>query len=200
MKNQFSQGALILDTRDTAAFGGVHIPGSINIGLDKQSANWIGMVLDPGQALILVVTSEDAYREMCAQLHRIGYDNIIGYLYGGITAWQEAGYPITQLWQLSAQQLRDNVEQGHSCIVDVRTDTEWQSGHIQGARHLPITELLKGKQEELSSGEEIIAVCGVGYRGNIAASYLQQQGFVHVHSLAGGMKAWQNRGYPLVTD
>ena len=67
-------------------------------------------------------------------------------------------------------------------------------------RHQPTTGLLKGKQGQLPATEEIVALCRVGYRGNIATSYLQQQGFAHVHSLAGGMKAWQSRGCSLVVD
>ncbi|ACL04039.1 beta-lactamase domain protein [Desulfatibacillum aliphaticivorans] len=191
------QGALVLDARDTASFGGVHIPGSINIGLKKQTANWIGMVIDPKADLILVVPDEKAYHDMEIQLHRIGYDRIIGYLYGGITAWQEEGLPITQLWQISPEKLKNKLAKGQpKYFFDVRTPAEWASGHIQYADHLPITQLLKSPPD-IPKDEEVIVTCAVGYRGNIAASFLQSQGFEHVHSLAGGMKAWINSGYPV---
>ena len=84
VKEHLERGVVLLDTRDTASFGGVHIPGSINVGFAKQTANWIEMVIDPEADLILLVTDEKAYDNMCVQLHRIGYDNIVGYLYGGI--------------------------------------------------------------------------------------------------------------------
>ena len=106
VKMEIDNGALVLDTRDTAAFGGVHIPDSINIGFAKQTANWIGMVIEPDAKLILIVSDEKAYEEMTIHLHRIGYDNIIGYLYGGLAAWQEAGLPIRQLWQISTEKLK----------------------------------------------------------------------------------------------
>ncbi|MGD9973504.1 MAG: rhodanese-like domain-containing protein [Desulfatirhabdiaceae bacterium] len=195
-KTVMENGATILDTRDTAAFGGVHIPGSINIGLAKQTANWIGMVIDPSDDLILVVTDETAYDAMCLQLHRIGYDNIIGYLDGGIGAWQESGYDIHQLWQISAKLLNQKIEAGSSLVLDVRTRAEWDSGRIAVAQHLPLTQLLK-QPPDIPKTREIIVTCGMGYRGNIAASFLQQAGFNHVHSLAGGMKAWINAGYPV---
>lgn len=67
------------------------------------------MVLDPTAELILIVTDAQAYDAMVVQLHRIGYDNIIGYLYGGIAAWQEAGYPIDQLWQISPAKLNTKI-------------------------------------------------------------------------------------------
>ncbi len=197
VKDLLDKGAVILDTRDTAAFGGVHIPGSINIGLAPQSANWIGMVIEPGSQLILVVTSESAYDEMTKQLHRIGYDNILGYLYGGISAWQEAGLPIGQLWQISAHRLYEKLQTGnYDYLFDVRTPAEWASGRIKEAVHLPLNKLLK-EIPDIPKDKEVIVTCGIGYRGNIAASYLQRHGFTHVHSLAGGMKAWINAGYPV---
>lgn len=191
------QGAVILDTRDTAAFGGAHIPGSINIGFAHNSANWIGMVIEPDAELVLVVTSTEAYDEMTRQLHRIGYDNIIGYLYGGIAAWQESGLPIGQLWQISAQRLFQKLQSGsYDYFFDVRTPSEWAAGRIEQAVHLPLNKLL-AEIPDIPRDKEVIVTCGVGYRGNIAASYLQRHGFTHVHSLAGGIKAWINAGYPV---
>jgi len=197
VKEEIDRGAVILDTRDTAAFGGVHIPGSTNIGFAKQTANWIGMVIEPGSELILVVTDEKAYNDMCTQLHRIGYDNIIGYLYGGIASWQEMGLPIAQLWQISAADLKEKLKlKDYKHLLDVRTPAECAMGGIQDAKYLPLTELLKGAPD-IPKDEEIVVTCGMGYRGNIAASFLQGEGFEHVHSLAGGMKAWVNAGFPV---
>ncbi|GBC63413.1 MBL fold metallo-hydrolase [Desulfonema ishimotonii] len=197
VREHMERGAVILDTRDTAAFGGVHIPGSINIGLTRQTANWIGMVIDPDAELILVVDNEAAYAEICTQLHRIGYDRIWGYLYGGMKNWQEEGYPIEQLWQISAERLAEKLKDGgKKHFFDVRTQAERETGHIAGAEHFPLPALLK-EVPDISRDEEVIVFCGVGYRGNIAASYLQNQGFRHVHSLAGGIKAWKNAGFPM---
>jgi len=199
VKQEIDQGALVLDTRDTAAFGGVHIPGSINIGFAKQTANWIGMVIEPTAKLILLVSDERKYELMKTHLHRIGYDNIIGYLYGGIAAWQESGYPINQLWQISTEKLKSKLEKGrYDFFYDVRTQAEWDNGHIDEATLYPLNTLLK-QTPEIPKDKEVIITCGVGYRGNIAASYLQSQGFQHVHSLAGGMMAWRNSGLTVVS-
>ncbi|MGD9017477.1 MAG: rhodanese-like domain-containing protein [Desulfobacterales bacterium] len=197
VRARLDAGATVLDARDTAAFGGVHIPGSINIGLAKQTANWIGMVIDPTAELILVVADETAYNAMCTHLHRIGYDNISGYLYGGIAAWQEAGYPIRHLWQISAETLKEKMGGNHRLLIDVRTPAEWQAGHVEGAKHVPLTALLNAPPD-FPKNEEIIAMCGIGYRGNIAASYLEGLGYSHIHSLAGGMKAWLSAGYNVI--
>jgi len=199
VREEIDRGAVILDTRDSAAFGGVHIPGSINIGFDKQTANWIGMVLDPESELVLIVNDESSYHAMVTQLHRIGYDSIIGFLAGGIAAWQEMGYPISHLWQISAATLHKKIgNKRYGRFIDVRTDTEWQGSHIHGAEHIPLSRLLEEPPVD-PRDMEIIVTCAIGYRGNIAASFLQSRGFEHVHSLAGGMKAWMNAGYPTAT-
>lgn len=199
VKAELDRGVVLLDTRDTASFGGVHIPGSINIGFAKQTANWIGMVIEPDAELILVVTSGKAYTDMLIELHRIGYDKVIGYLYGGMASWQEAGFPIDQLWQISASRLYEKITSNNfSHFFDVRSNPEWDSGHIKEAQHLPLNQLLN-MIPDIPRDEEVIVTCGVGYRGNIAASYLQSQGFAHVHSLAGGMMAWKNSGYETIT-
>jgi hydroxyacylglutathione hydrolase len=89
-----ADGAIIIDARDSAAFGGFHIPGSINIGFEKQLANWVGMVVDPNAELLLVVDDREDYDRMVTELHRIGYDLIFGYLrwhYGLADEWPARG-------------------------------------------------------------------------------------------------------------
>ncbi len=197
VKTLLEKGAVMIDTRDMASFGGVHIPGSYNIGLSKQTANWIGMVIEPQSQLVLVVPDDQSYDTMRLHLHRIGYDNILGYLYGGIAAWQEAGYPIEHLWQISAAELKEKLEQKDvPHFLDVRTQNERNAGYIKGSELFPVTRLLN-TSPEYPEDDEIIVTCAMGYRGNIAASLLQSRGFTHVHSLAGGVKAWMNAGYGL---
>ena len=192
-----AQGATIIDTRDTAAFGGFHIPGAINIGFEKQMANWIGMVIDPSDNLLLVVDDQKRYDQMTTQLHRIGYDNILGYLSGGMAGWISSGMPIDSLSPISVHALKAQVDQkAFDKIVDVRTPEERAQGHIPDSVHIPMTEILAGGLD-LPKDQEIILVCGTGYRANIVASHLKQDGFSHAHSLAGGLTAWQNAGYDL---
>lgn len=192
-----AQGATVIDTRDTASFGGFHIPGAINIGFEKQMANWIGMVVDPSDNLLLVVDDREKYDQMTTELHRIGYDNIFGYLAGGMSAWISHGMPIDSLSPISAQSLKqqlDNQKYGH--VVDVRTPDERAQGYIEGSNHVTMTDILS-ESLNMPKDDEVILVCGTGYRANIVASRLKQDGFSHVHSLAGGLTAWQHAGYRL---
>ena len=196
---EMTAGATVIDVREGAAFGGMHIPGSLNIGFEKQLANWVGMVVDPEADILLVTHDRADYERMTVELHRIGYDRIMGYLAGGVMSWLLSGRPVDQLDQTSPRQLAERLESGGLRLVDVRTPTEWQSGRIATAEHLPLSALIEGHLPEARKDEEIVVNCGSGYRSNIAASFLKKQGFSRVKSLAGGIFAWSSAGLPLVS-
>ena len=196
-ETMIADGAVVIDARDSAAFGGFHIPGSINIGFEKQLANWVGMVVDPQAEILLVVDDEKDYDRMVTELHRIGYDLIFGYLSGGVMAWLMSGRAVEQLEQTSPQQLAERIDDGRVRVIDVRTIAEWNAGHIKQAEHFPLSDILAGPLPRAEKGEELVLQCGTGYRSNIAASVLRQAGYKHVKSLAGGAFAWSNAGYPL---
>lgn len=187
-------GAVVIDSRDAEAFGGGHIPGSINIGFEKQLANWVGMVVSPDADLLLVTAERRDYERMLTELHRIGYDRVQGYLSGGIKAWILSGRSVARLAQISCEAVRKGAP---AVLLDVRTDAEWESGHVQGARHVPLTDILNGIIPDLDKGENIVAYCRSGFRSNIAGSVLAQAGFTSVQSMAGGVTAWKNAGYLL---
>ncbi len=193
-EEMIADGAVVIDARDSAAYGGFHIPGSINIGFEKQLANWIGMVIDPGSDLLLVVNDRGDYERMVTELHRIGYDQIFGYLSGGISAWLMSGRPVNQMEQTSPQQLNARIQSGAPKIIDVRTPDEWAQGSLPNAMHLPLSDILNGKLPDANKKEELTMLCGSGYRSNIAGSILKRAGFEKIKSLAGGMFAYANAG------
>ncbi|WP_320169603.1 rhodanese-like domain-containing protein [Maridesulfovibrio sp.] len=197
-KQMIENGCTVIDVRDAAGFGGFHIPGSINIGLEKQLANWVGMAVEPDADLLLVVNSKEDYDKMCTQLHRIGYDKIFGYLHGGISAWLLAGYPVESLAQKSAAELHEAIAEGREfTLLDVRTPAEWNNGHIRGAIHKPFAQVLD-EGIDVDKDSPVLVMCGSGYRSNIAGSALQSSGYTQVCSLAGGATAWARSGYELI--
>ncbi|EPR43519.1 Rhodanese-like protein [Desulfovibrio sp. X2] len=192
------EGAVVIDTRDAASFGGFHIPDSINIGFEKQLANWVGMVVEPDADILLVTDGREGYDRMTCELHRIGYDRIFGYLSGGVSSWLMSGRPVAQLGQTSPHQLADELKgKAAPVVVDVRTPAEWEAGRIAGAVHFPLTAMLEGRFPDLGKDADVVAQCGSGYRSNIAGSLMRQAGFSHVRSLAGGFFAWRGAGLPV---
>jgi len=197
-EEKMQKGAVVIDVRDAAAFAGYHIPGSLNIGFEPSLANWVGMTVDPKGDILLVVDAVEDYDRMRTELHRIGYDNILGYLSGGIQAWVFSGRPVDKLAIDSAQDLQVCQDEGKCVdIIDVRTPSEVATGKIPGAIHLPLSEILAGNYGDLTEDGHHLLYCAGGYRSNIAASVLQKHGFWNVRSLAGGYIAWNRAGYSI---
>jgi rhodanese-related sulfurtransferase len=83
-------------------------------------------------------------------------------------------------------------------VIDVRDATEWSSGHLPGARHVPLSRLRAGARSELPH-DGVIFVCAAGVRSEVAARLALAEGFSRVYSLSGGTRAWARAGLPLVT-
>jgi rhodanese-related sulfurtransferase len=89
---------------------------------------------------------------------------------------------------------RDNVQ-----IVDVREPYEWEAGHIDGAVHIPLNQLMAGAGQDLDPSREVVAVCRSGNRSELAALMLQARGY-QAHNMEGGMEAWESAGLPFPAE
>ena len=184
--------------REAAAFGGAHIPGSLNIGLSPNSATWLGNVINPEKNIILLADSQEQISSAIASFRRVGYNQIIGYALG-LSDWILSGRDTGFLPQISVHALQNVLAKyGNHTVIDVRTPAEWQSGHIDGAIHLPLPQLI-ATGITLEKDAHISVVCGSGYRSNIAGSMLKTSGYGHVYSVIGGMLAWRMAGFTMTS-
>ncbi|MBC8107337.1 MAG: hypothetical protein H7Z14_12160, partial [Anaerolineae bacterium] len=191
---QAAKAPIILDARPKEAFASAHIPGSISIPIGPQLANWAGWVLPDDQPIVLVVADKEDLREAITQLIRVGFDRIDGYLEGGIDAWQNAGFPIAHLATISVHELDAKLKSSSPpALLDIRTDGEWESGHIESAKHIQ-AGLVAQHLGDLPRDRELTIICGSGYRSSIVGSILLRAGMKNVTSLLGGMGAYQTAG------
>lgn len=191
---------VVIDTRDAPAYGGAHIPGSLNIGFEKQLANWVGMSVAPEAQILIVAADRERASAMRLELHRIGYDAILGHLSGGMAAWTQSGRPIASLAQMSVHALADALAgDAPPALLDVRTDPEWEAGHIAAATHQSFADILEHGVDLCFSGP-VAVIYGSGYRSNIIGSALAAKGCADVRSVAGGMIAWGRAGLPTVAS
>ena len=188
-------GAVVLDARPNAAFGGGHVPGAVNVGLGPLFATWVGWLLPHDVPLVLVLERDADWDEAVTALARIGYEQVAGFLWGGIEAWTAAGLPLARVPQWSVHDLRDRLAADRLQVLDVRTEVEWAAGHIAGAVHVPLDQL-PARLDALDRRRPTAVLCGSGYRSSVATSLLQRAGFAEVANVLGGMVAWQAAAYP----
>ncbi len=184
-------GALIVDTRGTAAYAGRHLAGSLNVPLGPSFTSYAGQVLPYDRALVLVVDEQrrGGIREAVWALRSIGLDRVDGVF--GLDV-MSAGSTET-IPQLPPAAVAARLERGEVVLLDVRARTEWDAGYIGGARHMPLTSLV-ASLEGLPRDAVIVCQCETGSRSAVAASVLRAHGFARVANLTGGITAWQREG------
>ena len=186
--------ALILDTRPAAEFAQGFIPGSIFIGLEGQFAPWVGALIPDVAQEIILVTPDGKEEETVRRLARVGYDNVRGYLNGGIRAWNDS---LDSIGRLEASQ----VEQGlavNELLIDVRKPGEYESEHLADVPSIPL-DFINERMAEFPKDKELVLLCGGGYRSMIAASILKARGFEGIKDVIGGYAALAKTDLPKVT-
>ena len=185
-------GAVLLDLRDDSAYAEAHLPGSIHVDFSGgPMLNWVGVAVPPGMPLVLILPADDFFDEMCVELRRIGYDTIVGWLKGGLSAWQSSGKETQNLPYLSPAELRERLRGSNPpSLVDVRNQSEFESMHIEGSLNIGFDRITGQDGCPLSGEEQIVVICLSGFRSSIAASLLQKQGCSQVSVLSGGLEEW----------
>ena len=181
-------GAIVLDVRHQSEFVQEHIPRSIFIGLDGSFAPWVGDLIADVKQPILLVTPEGREKETVTRLSRVGFDNTLGVLEGGIAAWKNAGKEVDSLKSVSAVDAKMALAKNTAAVFDVRKDGEFQSEHLRNAQHTSLSELNNHLAEFPSDGAFYVH-CAGGYRSVIAASILKSRGIHNLIDIAGGFAA-----------
>ncbi|MDH3243530.1 MAG: MBL fold metallo-hydrolase [Saprospiraceae bacterium] len=179
-----AEGALLLDVRPKEDFVTGFIPNSIFIGLDGSFAPWVGALIPDLQQPILLIAPEGRESEAVKRLARVGYDNSLGYLKGGLAAWKASGKEIATIPTIGVSDLEKAYKSNPSIpILDVRKPSEFENEHIDGAQNLAL-DFINKNMVQVTPGNEYYLHCRSGYRSTIAASILQARGFdklINIH-------------------
>ncbi|MDQ4077207.1 MAG: rhodanese-like domain-containing protein [Chloroflexota bacterium] len=191
------EGAVVVDTRSASAFAASHIPGTINIPVDSSFATWAGWILDYETPYYLLVEPHLLEAAISA-LYSIGLDNVAGYFEAStVDAWLESGQPLQSYEVVSPSQVAEPILNGEMTVLDVRNLTEWEGGHLPGAKHIMLG-YLPDRVEEVPTDRPVVVHCLTGARSAIGASILQATGVPHVLNLMGGFREWAAAGLPVV--
>ena len=181
------ENALIIDTRHQDDFRRGFIPNSIFFGIDGGFAPWVGTLVRDLEKPLLVVADPGREAEVIKRLARVGYDNTLGYLDGGIAAWTGE---LDTIESIAAPELYQKLDAADSenVVLDVRKPTEFTDGHLDGALNTPL-DYMSEQMEKLDHDHTYHVHCRSGYRSMIFASLLKSRGFDRVIDVAGGWRA-----------
>jgi rhodanese-related sulfurtransferase len=191
------EGAIILDTRSREVFPQGYIPGSMFIGIDGNFAPWVGALISDLNTPLLLVADDDRLEEVVTRLARVGYDNPVGVLGGGIEAWKAAGKPVETMEEVSAEAFASVFKTGQAgwTLIDVRKQSEYESEHIENATNLPL-DFIYQYLSKVAADKTSYLHCAGGYRSLIAASILRREGFENLVNVQGGYDALRETDLP----
>lgn len=183
------EDVLVLDTRSVSAFAKASIPNAWFVGLSGQFAPWVGAIVPNINQKIVFLAEEGKEEEVVTRLARVGYDNSLGFLEGGIEAWEKAGKEVVTMEEVDAQQLIDGLTTGViTNVIDVRKCGEYESSHIEGVPHFSLDEI-HTNVKTLDPKETYHIHCAGGYRSLIYGSIAKSYGIERVVNVLGGYGA-----------
>ncbi|MDQ3046804.1 MAG: MBL fold metallo-hydrolase [Bacteroidota bacterium] len=185
--------SVILDTRTPDEFETGSIPGAINIGLNGQYAPWVGALLDASKPLILIA-APGKESEAVLRLARVGYENVKGFLKGGVEVWKAAGKKMLITKSVSADEFLKESDSKNT--IDVRNPGEWNSGVLPQAKLIALGEI-ESELRTLDKKSHYYIHCAGGYRSMMAASIMAKHGF-DVTNVRGGIAKIKESGAILV--
>jgi hydroxyacylglutathione hydrolase len=199
--------AVIVDTRPASTYATGHIPGTINIPLNNSFTTWAGWFIPYDREFYVIVAATDGaanlqvrppgfIRQIVRDLAMIGLDRIGGYWTDEvIDRWVESGRTVGTIPQITVSDLRESLRHDAVTLLDVRNQTEWDGGHIDGARHITLGYLVD-HLDDVPRTRPVVVQCAAGARSAIGASILRARGFEQVINLDGGINEWRKAGLP----
>jgi len=190
----------VVDTRSAESFANGHAPGTLSIPLSKSFSTWAGWLLPYDRETYLIAATQDDAARAAREMAKIGLDLVAGWFPSeALAAWADAGGVIERVAQTSAAAVAARVTSGEVTVVDVRSTSEWEHGHLPGALHIPVG-YLRQRVAEIPRDRPVVVQCQGGARSAIAASVLLGEGVRDVINLSGGYDEWQREALPIVHD
>ena len=183
------KNVVVLDVRHQDVFVKGFIPNSIFIGIDGGFAPWVGTLIKNVKTPIVLVTEDDMLEETITRLSRVGFDNVLGYLSGGVSSWEQDGSKLNTINSISPDKFESIYSDDNNIdVVDVRKTSEYLSEHLVDANTAPLS-MLEENLNQFSAESENFVHCAGGYRSVIACSILMQKGINNITNIEGGFDA-----------
>lgn len=183
---------LIIDTRKKMEVAQGHVPNSLHIENSNSLSTWMGSLVDYQQQLVLVTDDKDT-EDLTRKLMRIGMDNI----YGFVTDLDKMDIELEKSDLVSIGKLKEHLNKKDVQVIDVRTENEYNDGHIAGVENIVITTL-EDNLDKISKDKPVIIHCQSGVRAAMAYSILKRNGVEDLKTYSGGINEWKEEKNELV--
>lgn len=171
LRRRIHAGEWVVDLRTRTAFASQHLTGTVNVELATPASTYLGWVIPWGTPLTLIGDSAESVVDMQRQLVRIGIDDLQGQHTGDVPDGDHGSYPRSDF-----AGLRSAVDDGDDpWVLDSRRPGEWATGHLPGATHIPLHEILT-QMDAVPADRPVWIHCAGGYRASIGASLLARAG------------------------
>ena len=195
--------ALVIDARPAAEFAAGHVPGTINIPLNRSFTTWAGWLTPFDEDFYLIVDDSGSDRGAhnvnvaARELAMIGLDRFAGYFgVNAVKEWGRSGHDLQTIRQVTSTELAGQLARGAVSVIDVRGQSEWEAGHLPGIPNIPVGYLVQ-RLAEVPRDRPVVVHCQGGGRSAIAASVLQAHGIPNVVNLSKGYQEWATAGLPV---
>ena len=188
-------GPVLLDVRHEDDFVKKHIPNSIFIGIQGNFAPWVGALLADVKQPLLLITPKGREEETITRLSRVGFDHVLGYLQGGIDAWEQAGFETDSVNSITPEKFASELSSA-SIVVDARKPSEYDAEHVENAVNIPL-DSINSNLSSVPKNETFYLHCAGGYRSVIMASILKSRGYHNLINVEKGMNGIRSEGVAL---
>lgn len=191
VEKALKKNVLIIDTRKKDEVAQGFIPGSLHIEGNKSFSTFVGSLVDYNQPIILI-TGKNQVEDLARKLMRIGMDHIYGYVEN---LYNFKGLKTSKIIQ--AEEVQVYLKQSNVQLIDVRTASEFESGHIKGFENIPLNKL-EQESSKIRKDIPVIIHCQSGVRSAMAYSILERLGYSNILNYSGSINEWKTKNLPLV--
>ncbi len=194
VKTAMSNGIKLIDTRNKVDFAAGFVPDSINIQGNNAFATWMGWFVNY-QEKFMLVASDVQMEDLTRKLMRIGLDNVLGY----ISDINTLDIELQKADIIGIEEFKTYLNRDEIQVIDLRNDTEYKAGHIEGVPQVFIGTLPENL-EKISKDKPLVIHCQSGDRATIGYSLLKKFGFKNVKNYSESINEWIKLGNPVVTE
>lgn len=188
LSRRLADGACVLDLRAPYHYDARHLTGSLNLPPAVSGiGNRAGWATEENEPLVLLADDADRAAVVAEQLRAAGIWNLTGTATFAPQEWEEQALASSTTGAYAPDEVRRALEEDRLLLIDVRDDSEWEAGHVEGSLNLPLSRLRTGRDLDLPHDVPIAVACAAGARAALAASVLRRRGYERATRMTGGI-------------